>query len=47
MRGAVVVLDDYGFRAHIVQKLALDGFAKSRGVAILPLPTGQGLIIKP
>ncbi len=47
VRGAVVVLDDYGFRAHIVQKLALDGFAKSRGVAILPLPTGQGLIIKP
>lgn len=47
VRGAVVVLDDYGFRAHIVQKLALDRFAASRGVGIMPLPTGQGLIIKP
>lgn len=45
--GAVVVLDDYGFRAHIVQKIALDEFAASRGVGILPLPTGQGLIIRP
>ncbi len=45
--GAMVVLDDYGFRAHIVQKIALDEFARSHGVAILPLPTGQGLIVKP
>jgi hypothetical protein len=45
--GAMVVLDDYGFRAHIVQKIALDEFARSHGVSILPLPTGQGLIVKP
>lgn len=45
--GAMVVLDDYGFRAHIVQKIAMDEFARSRGVSILPLPTGQGLIVKP
>jgi len=45
--GAMVVLDDYGFRAHIVQKIAMDGFARGRGVSILPLPTGQGLIVKP
>ncbi len=45
--GAVVVLDDYGFRKHIVQKRAFDEFAARRSVAILALPTGQGLLIKP
>jgi O-methyltransferase len=45
--GAIVVLDDYGWRTHINQKLAWDEFAKARGVQVLPLPTGQGLLIKP
>ena len=43
----MVVLDDYGFRAHIEQKHAMDAFARSVGVSILSLPTGQGMISKP
>ena len=45
--GAVIVLDDYGWRKHINQKYAFDEFAKTKGVQILSLPTGQGLIFKP
>ncbi len=45
--GGVLLLDDYGFRHHIEQKQALDAFAAERGVPILSLPTGQGLLIKP
>lgn len=45
--GGMVVFDDYGFNAYFNQKIALDQFAKSRGVQILTLPTGQGLLIKP
>ena len=47
VRGAVIVLDDYGSRAHAAQKVALDEFAVRHGVAVLTLPTGQGLLIKP
>lgn len=46
VRGAVVVFDDYGSLAHVAQKTALDEFAHRRGVSILSLPTGQGLLIK-
>jgi hypothetical protein len=45
--GAVVVLDDYGWETHLPQKRALDEVARARGVEILPLPTGQGLLLKP
>lgn len=45
--GAVMVLDDYGFSLFIRQKHAFDAFARSKGVAALSLPTGQGLIFKP
>jgi hypothetical protein len=45
--GAVILLDDYGFRKHIEQKKAFDQFAAERGVQILALPTAQGLIFKP
>ena len=45
--GAVMVLDDYGWTRHIDQKLAFDQFAAERGVQVLALPTGQGLIFKP
>ena len=45
--GAVVVLDDYGWSEHRLQREAMDRFASSRNVQILPLPTGQGLILKP
>lgn len=45
--GAVVVLDDYGWSGHSLQKAAFDHFAAERGVQVLSLPTGQGVIIKP
>jgi O-methyltransferase len=44
--GAAVVFDDYASMAHQAQKAALDDFAASRGLAILSLPTGQGLALK-
>jgi hypothetical protein len=45
--GAVIVLDDYGWERHYEQKVAFDRFAARRGVVVLGLPTGQGLIFKP
>ncbi|MGJ4897720.1 MULTISPECIES: TylF/MycF/NovP-related O-methyltransferase [unclassified Bradyrhizobium] len=45
--GAPILLDDYGFVRYEAQKAAFDAFAAERGVAILALPTGQGLMIKP
>ncbi|WP_315750925.1 MULTISPECIES: TylF/MycF/NovP-related O-methyltransferase [unclassified Bradyrhizobium] len=45
--GAPVLLDDYGFVRYEAQKRAFDTWAIQRGVGILALPTGQGLIIKP
>ncbi|HEY5947381.1 MAG TPA: TylF/MycF/NovP-related O-methyltransferase [Kofleriaceae bacterium] len=45
--GALVVLDDYAWRGYEEQKDSMDAFARSVGVEILALPTGQGLIIKP
>ncbi|MBI1983200.1 MAG: hypothetical protein HYS61_03270 [Acidobacteria bacterium] len=45
--GALVILDDYGWRPHINQKHAWDAFAADRGLKVLALPTGQGLLIKP
>jgi O-methyltransferase len=44
--GAAMILDDYGWKEHIVQKRAFDEFAKSKNASILSLPTGQGLILK-
>jgi hypothetical protein len=45
--GAVVVLDDYGWKQCVQQKKAHDEFAKANGFEIMLLPTGQGLIVKP
>ena len=45
--GAAVILDDYGWKNYQLQQEAHDRFAASKGVPILLLPTGQGLIIKP
>ena len=45
--GGVIVLDDYGWSGHIIQKHAFDDFASRKGVQVLSLPTGQGLIFKP
>jgi len=45
--GAFILLDDYAFHGYRPQKIAMDGFAANRGVRVLSLPTGQGLLIKP
>jgi O-methyltransferase len=44
--GAVVLLDDYGWRGFEEQKATMDEFAAQMGTEVLSLPTGQGLIIK-
>lgn len=43
--GAVIVLDDYGWRSYRAQKLAEDPFFAARGRQVLELPTGQGLVL--
>ena len=45
--GAPMLLDDYGWAAHVHQKKAWDAWARQQGVSILSLPTGQGLVLKP
>lgn len=45
--GGVVLLDDYAFLGHEIQHAAIDKAAALLGVAVLGLPTGQGLMIKP
>ena len=45
--GAFVLFDDYAYSGYRQQKLGIDAFAQSRGIAVLSLPTGQGLVIKP
>jgi len=45
--GAIVLLDDYGWKSHILQKQAMDEFAAENGTSVLELPTGQGVIIRP
>ncbi len=47
VNGGMIVLDDYGWTKQINQKRAFDEFAEARGIKVLSLPTGQGLIIKP
>ena len=45
--GAPLLIDDYGWAAHVNQKKAWDAWAQKTGVMILALPTGQGLVVKP
>jgi len=46
--GGVIVHDDYAYgQEYAAQRIAFDKFAAERGVAVLNMPTGQGLIIKP
>lgn len=45
--GAIIILDDYGFSRHHLQKDAFDRFAEEKNIMIMSLPTGQGLIFKP
>ncbi|MET0273047.1 MAG: TylF/MycF/NovP-related O-methyltransferase [Phenylobacterium sp.] len=45
--GGVIVFDDYGWTAAFRQREAEDAWFAARGLKILPLPTGQGLFVKP
>jgi len=45
--GAPVVIDDYGWSGFRPQKDAIDELAAERGVEVLTLPTGQGLVLRP
>ena len=47
VKGGIILLDDYAYgKSFILQKTSWDKFAKTKGIQILTLPTGQGLIIK-
>ena len=46
IRGAYVVMDDYGWPGHEEQRDAFDNWSKQAGVPLLSLPTGQGLLVK-
>jgi hypothetical protein len=43
--GAVIVLDDYGWKTYCRQKETADTFFGSKGLKVLELPTGQGLVV--
>lgn len=45
MPGGVLVLDDYGMETCPGARAVTKEFAMSRGVTVLELPTGQGLIL--
>jgi hypothetical protein len=45
-KGAMIVLDDYGFTGHEDQHDMWDAFAQSVGKMIVTVPTGQGIVIK-
>lgn len=47
VKGSIVIFDDYGWSGSIEQKKAHDAFAESKGLKILTMPTGQGMLIKP
>lgn len=44
--GGMIVFDDYGWTGYRDQKVAADMFMRQRALAVLELPTGQGLVIK-
>ena len=46
VKGGVMLLDDYAFVGYGLSKKGMDDFAKTVGVEILSLPTGQGIVIK-
>jgi len=45
--GAFILFDDYAYRGHELQRVAMDSAAATKDLKILSLPTGQGLLIKP
>ena len=44
--GGIIVFDDFGWNSAINQCKAELAFMRKRGLSILELPTGQGLVIK-
>ncbi len=44
--GGIIVLDDYGWLAYRAQQQAELNFFAARGIKVLELPTGQGLVVK-
>lgn len=46
VKGGVIVLDDFAYQSFEEQNSAHKKWAKERGVSILFLPTGQGIIMK-
>jgi len=44
--GGFMLLDDYGWQINIDQRTAFNQFAQERGLTVLALPTGQGLLMK-
>jgi hypothetical protein len=46
VKGAVIVLDDFAYEGFEEQNINHTKWAKSKGIEILSLPTGQGIIIK-
>ena len=44
--GGMIVFDDYGWTGYRGQKLMADAFMRERGLHVLELPTGQGLVLK-
>ena len=44
--GGILILDDYEWSAYRPQKLAEDQWFNARHYRVMPLPTGQGLVIK-
>jgi hypothetical protein len=45
--GGVLILDDYEWSGvYRAQKIAEDEWLSARGYRVLPLPTGQGLVVK-
>jgi predicted O-methyltransferase YrrM len=45
-QGGIIVLDDYGWSGYRAQKAVADEFMRLRGLSVLELPTGQGLVVK-
>ena len=44
--GGLIVFDDYGWTGYRAQKDSADDFMRLRGLSVLELPTGQGLVVK-
>ena len=45
-KGGMIVLDDYAYVTCDLQYEAHNAWAAEKGIKILTLPTGQGLIVK-